>query len=798
MVSRTIIGKSFRGIVRYQYTGRRDQPADKQAEILGSAGVSTNSAAEMIADFNLGRAVNPKLNFAVWHTSLSFNPDDAARLDSAQMLAIAAGYLQKMGLDNTQYVIVRHHDQPDNQHLHIIANRVDNNGKTIADGRNFYRSKLAVQALIKEHDLTPTQGQRPALQHPERLRGADRARYELRTILTEALRTETQRARLLATLQAAGVTSKERVDKQGKVTGISFEKDGYSFKGSELGRHLSLAEIDKQLAANELRQVASAASGVPVIHQKLARATPAATSDTIAFASAKAKAGGISKAPMVQPQVEASTPESLKISAAESRQAFTASQEVTAEQVRLTEGAVAAVAALQQEKELIARKEREAKEAAREGDLMRVLELNYEEIPAAKKRMLTYEAEAKSSPLGRELLTTLKDSQPEKVLVGERLATNENSESPLPVLGQAPELPQVVEPVTLSTDSLPLSPTVSKSVPTIRSTQQPATAPLVNEEAPSAKAPLEAAPPVVPRQAVATPAMEMQPVVPGAMVPPVEPVVLPQQAPEKGTQRQLPAMSLAEKLITDLPELPATSITPAPVAAPTLIVVPTPIVAAPAIATESTRQQGIIRMQASKRGTGEERLSAVRAALLQAGATVGEIVLPTPGRNEVALLPYAFDPTMSSVAEVTKVLNDARASGASEVQEQPHSWYQSSSSPETDHLNWPDRRGQFNHANILIRDADAGQRRAEKIAAALQSAGAHVSALTHDEQGHLTMQVSYHTYAPKIAEINKTLDGANNSLGIEVRESTPHKNARYSGALQVEQQKEENNGLVWE
>jgi hypothetical protein len=883
MVSRTTIGKSFDGLVRYQYVGRRDQPTDKQAEILASSGVSEESAAEMISDFNLGKAVNPKLGYPVWHTSLSFNPDDAARLDSAQMRAIAEGYLQKMGLDNTQYVIVRHHDQPDNQHLHIIANRVDNDGKTIDDGRNFYRSKLALQTLIKEHGLTPTQGQRPELQHPERLRGTDLARYELRTILTEALRTETQRARLLATLKAVGVTSKERVDKQGKVTGISFEKDGCSFKGSELGPHLSLAGIDKQLAANELKkQVASAASGVIVIHQKLTRATPAATSHTIAFASAKAKAGGILKEPMVQPQVESSTPESLKSSAAESRQADAAGQEATAEQVRLNEQAVVAVAAFQQEKELIASKEREAREADRKDDVTQMVKLNFEEIPVAKKRMLAYEAEAKSTPFGRELLTALKDSQPEKVLIYERRVIKEKLAS-RPVAGQAPPLPQVVEPValTLSIESLPASPAVLKSLPTALSTQQPAGALLVNEEIPIATAPLEAAPPVAPRQAAATPAGELvlhpvasaeasklppaliqvprsvpdpgtglppavpverkaqlpapvgqaipqqavvadapkevtttgiaeankptvsrsslsaaRPVVPGATVPPVEPVAQPRKSPE-GIQRQLPAMLLAERLISDLPDLPATAILPAPVAVPTSTVVPKPvIVAVPAVVTEAAWQQGIIRMQASERGTSEERLSAVRAALLQAGATIGEEVPPASGRDVVALLPYAFDPTLNSVVEISKVLNAVQASGSSKVQEQPHRWYQSSNSLELDHLKWPEREGQFNRAHVLIDDPAAGQARATTIADELRRAGASVSEIKRDVQGFVTIQVSYHTHAPDIKAINSVLDraAAKQSLGIEVKETQQQKDARYDGATWVAAQKEKSDG----
>jgi hypothetical protein len=266
MIDYTLIGKDFGGVVLYLNTGRRDQPSDKQAEILGSLGVSRNSPAEMIADFNIGRALNPKLGYAVWHTSLSFNPDDAAQLDSAKMLAIAEGYLKKMGLDNTQYVIVRHHDKADNQHLHIIANRVDNDGKTIDDGRNFQRSKQARKELIAEFGLTPIKGQRPELQHPERFRGIDLTRHELLTTINQALTTETRRPHLLAALQAAGIGVKERFDKEGKATGISFEKDGYSFKGSELGRHLSSAGIDKQLAANELKQQAIVTVSEPTIN----------------------------------------------------------------------------------------------------------------------------------------------------------------------------------------------------------------------------------------------------------------------------------------------------------------------------------------------------------------------------------------------------------------------------------------------------------------------------------------------------------------------------------------------------
>lgn len=256
MISRTTIGRSFAGLVRYQFEGRKDLPSDKQAEVLMAVGVRDDSAAHMSTDFNRGRQLNPNLGQAVWHTSLSFNPDDAARLDSPKMLAIAEDYVRKMGLDQTQYAIIRHHDQPDNQHLHIIANRVGNDGQTIKDGQNFYRSKQALTELIQEHGLTAPKGLRPEKQHPAQLHGADLAKHDIKEALRTVLATATDSKQLREGLQEKAVTFKVFRTKEGKPAGISFEKDGQTFKGSEVYRSYSIAGIGKQLVANQATQQA--------------------------------------------------------------------------------------------------------------------------------------------------------------------------------------------------------------------------------------------------------------------------------------------------------------------------------------------------------------------------------------------------------------------------------------------------------------------------------------------------------------------------------------------------------------
>jgi len=259
MISRTVIGRSFGGLARYLVEGHKGQDTDKRAELLGSAGVRTDTVAHLVADFNLGRQLHPELGKAVWHTSLSFNPDDAAKLTGEKMRAIAEDYMQEMELTGTQYAIIRHRDRPGHEHVHIIANRVADDGHTLSDSNSFLRSKTALTKLIARHELTPPQGLRVEKQHPEHLEGVDKAKQDVKAKLQQALATATDRLALLATLRAEQITVQEYATKAGTVVGIGFEKDGHSFKGSAVAREYSLAGIDKQLAANQLAKQAEKA-----------------------------------------------------------------------------------------------------------------------------------------------------------------------------------------------------------------------------------------------------------------------------------------------------------------------------------------------------------------------------------------------------------------------------------------------------------------------------------------------------------------------------------------------------------
>ncbi|MFD1145313.1 relaxase/mobilization nuclease domain-containing protein [Larkinella insperata] len=272
MIGKTVIGTSFGGCVRYQFEGHKHSPDEKRAEVLEAVGVRGYSADAMIADFNRGRMLNPELGRAVWHTSISFNPDDAAKLNNEKILAVAQDYLAGMGLDQTQYAVIRHHDKQ-HPHFHIIANRVGNDGQTISDSHNYKRSEHLLKQLSQQHGLTPVGEKRVERIQAEQLTGADQTKYQIYQATKQALQGCTSSDDFTARLQQQGITYQIRQNAAGQGVGISFKKDGYSFKGSQVDRKLSLKGIvaqiqqNRYLAAQQTPTVSATSAPVPVLSE---------------------------------------------------------------------------------------------------------------------------------------------------------------------------------------------------------------------------------------------------------------------------------------------------------------------------------------------------------------------------------------------------------------------------------------------------------------------------------------------------------------------------------------------------
>ena len=146
MIAKISKGGSFGGAVDYVLDKGKD------AELLAGLGVRMKDRDSIVRSFRMQAALNPHLSKPVGHIVLAFSAQDAARLDNRRMVGIAAEYLSGMGIRNTQFIIARHRDR-EHPHLHILFNRVDNDGRTVSDRNDRYRSERLCKELTVRHGL---------------------------------------------------------------------------------------------------------------------------------------------------------------------------------------------------------------------------------------------------------------------------------------------------------------------------------------------------------------------------------------------------------------------------------------------------------------------------------------------------------------------------------------------------------------------------------------------------------------------------------------------------------------------
>jgi hypothetical protein len=245
MIGKIIKGKSFKGCISYIL--------DKEdAKLLGSEGVLLNDTNSIINSFYMQSLMNPSLAKSVGHVPLSYSKDDVPKLTDAFMLKLAKEYMQAMGIENTQYIIIRHSDR-EHPHCHVVFNRVDNDGKTISDKNDHFQNEKVTKALKEKYGLTFGTGKEKVKTH--RLKEPDKTKYEIHKAIQAALKSAKNWNQFRETLNKSGIELKFKYKGQSnEVQGISFVKGDYSFKGSEIDRQFSYSKIDYRLQQNSRGQ----------------------------------------------------------------------------------------------------------------------------------------------------------------------------------------------------------------------------------------------------------------------------------------------------------------------------------------------------------------------------------------------------------------------------------------------------------------------------------------------------------------------------------------------------------------
>ena len=236
MIGKIRQGSGFTGCVDYVL-------GKQQAVLLHADGVLAESRQDIIRCFCAQASMNPRLGKPVGHIALSYSVNDAPKLTDEKMIQLAQEYMHEMKITDTQYIIVRHQDR-EHPHVHIVFNRIDNDGKTISDRNDQYRNGQVCKKLKAKHGLYFAKGKEQVKRH--RLKEPDKSKYEIYTAVRSEIGKSKSWRQLQERLAEKGIgirfKYKGRTD---EVQGISFTKGAYTFKGSEIDRNFSFSKLDK-------------------------------------------------------------------------------------------------------------------------------------------------------------------------------------------------------------------------------------------------------------------------------------------------------------------------------------------------------------------------------------------------------------------------------------------------------------------------------------------------------------------------------------------------------------------------
>ena len=252
MIGNITKGSDFGGLLRYLLHPK------KNAEIIGG-NVGAETSRELEAEFLTFSALNNRVKKTVNHFSLGFAPLDGV-VDRYLKVQIADRIMREMGYQNSQYLVVAHsrsdpgHDDTHNHdHIHIVANAVDLNGKWIDDHQSFRRFEKIIRQIEKDEKLTeiksswevkkraPSHGQTQRYKRELRETAAGERQManlpvieRLQIAIDTAAKESSSVVELAKKLAHYGIETRFKVTRTGLTRGISYGIEGIKFQGNQL------------------------------------------------------------------------------------------------------------------------------------------------------------------------------------------------------------------------------------------------------------------------------------------------------------------------------------------------------------------------------------------------------------------------------------------------------------------------------------------------------------------------------------------------------------------------------------
>lgn len=190
-------------------------------------------------------AFNTKTIKKSMHIKIRIAPEDKGKLSTQDWIDISQKYALKIGFHNNPYAVYIHEENSEKEHIHIVASRIKEDNKAVSDSFTHYKNMDFSRQIEAEYNLRKVKRKLEKIRKQEIFKSSDKRILKLKELIEKAINISDNLPDFIFHLEQQGVKVK-------KGRGISFiDKDGAKFKGSQIGRKLSLKNIEHSLQYNQ-------------------------------------------------------------------------------------------------------------------------------------------------------------------------------------------------------------------------------------------------------------------------------------------------------------------------------------------------------------------------------------------------------------------------------------------------------------------------------------------------------------------------------------------------------------------
>ncbi len=213
---------------------------------------------EIVEEFKMIQNLNQRAINKTFSLVLSPDIKDGKNLSNDELKAMTQEYLTKLGIDpEKQQYVAFVHTEKEHRHVHIIANRVEPNGKLISDHHIGKRGQWIAHEIAKERGLTSAKEKMF-----ENIKNNEQNKGNLKELKSEIFKKHEQVlknnpgtfSKYKDEMKKLGLEVKPTINKQGELQGfriIDVETKN-DLKASEVHRSMSINNLIKRGLKNDL------------------------------------------------------------------------------------------------------------------------------------------------------------------------------------------------------------------------------------------------------------------------------------------------------------------------------------------------------------------------------------------------------------------------------------------------------------------------------------------------------------------------------------------------------------------